>query len=311
MTPDDVELPEPSRRAMRLERTLATSLRPLADHLSVHGVSAHATRAGMDLLGVGKMPSRRRYWRTRDGVPGVWHYDGCGSARTGVVLYVHGGGFIWGSPRAYRALAGWLSHHAKMPVFVPHYRRAPEHPFPAAVDDAEAAYRQLLNRGVPATRITVAGDSAGGHVAASLLGRVARHGLPTPAAVALFSPMLDLTGADARERDQISPDPFASPPYALRAATAYAGGLPLDHVELDVLAADKAHWPTTLIQVGGTECMLGDAERMAKSLADNGMACELQVWPGQVHVFQVFSGILPEGRRALRYAGGFLRGAVR
>lgn len=310
--PEDhsVVIPPPSTRAAQLETWFARYVRPMADRTGVHGRDLHTSRAGFAALGAGRLPKRARNWRAKVGVPGVWHYDGCGDARTGVVLYLHGGGFAWGSPLSHRALAAWLSHHARMPVFVPHYRRSPEHPYPAALDDAHAAYRTLLGRGVPASRITLGGDSAGGHLVACLLHRLAEHGEPMPAATALFSPWLDLTCSETIARDRENRDPFVSPPYAVRAARAYARVVGLDHPELDVLSTGKTGWPRTLIQIGGTECFLGDAERLAKSLADAGVQHELQVWPGQIHVFQALSGVLKEGRAALKHAGRFLRGPV-
>lgn len=170
--------------------------------MQVRGLHLHATRAGSAALGSGRLPAGTGTWRVRYGdLPGRWYRARVASARTGAVLYLHGGGFVWGSPRSHRALASWLSHHARMPVFLPHYRRAPEHPYPAAADDALAAYLALLDRGMAPAQITVAGDSAGGHLVATLLRTLAQHGLPFPAAAALFSPFLDLTCAGMRARD--------------------------------------------------------------------------------------------------------------
>lgn len=308
--PPLAEVPSASAMAARLESSFARWVRPLADRTNVHGRDLHTTRAGFAALGAGRLPKRAHYWRSEVGVPGVWHHDGCGSARTGVVLYLHGGGFTWGSPLSHRALAAWLSHHARMPVFLPHYRRSPEHPYPAAVEDAHAAYRTLLARGVPSSQITVGGDSAGGHLVASLVHTLAEHGEPMPAGTVLFSPWLDLTCAETVSRDHATRDPFLSPVYAQRAAQAYTRVVGLDYPALDVLSTDKTGWPRTLIQIGGTEALLGDAERMAKSLADADVDHELQVWPGQIHVFQAFSGVLKEGRAALKHAGAFLQEAV-
>lgn len=222
-----------------------------------------------------------------------------------MVLYLHGGGYVFGSSRSHRGLAYRLSAAAGVPVFLSDYRRAPEHPFPAAADDALAAHRALLER-FPAPRITIAADSVGGHLAASLLGDLRRLGLPLPAAVALFSPALDVAAAEVVERDRLARDPFLSPAYGLRCADAYLGDTPRDHPRIAVLEADKTGWPPVIIQVGGTECLLADAQRLAAALHTAGVPCELQIWPGQVHVFQSF-GWLPEARTAVRYAGEWLR----
>jgi acetyl esterase/lipase len=190
------------------------------------------------------------------------------------------------------------------------YRRPPEHPFPAAADDAVAAYRYLLACGYRADQIVVAGDSAGGHLTAGLLADLSRRRLPMPAAAVLFSPFLDLTGAELDDRDAVRRDPFVPPQRARECGRSYAGEHALDGRRLNVLRASKRRWPPMLIQAGDTECLLGDSERMAESMRAAGGHCELQVWPGQVHVFPAFYPVLPEGRAAIRYVGDFVRAAT-
>jgi monoterpene epsilon-lactone hydrolase len=225
------------------------------------------------------------------------------------MLYLHGGGFVFGSPVFYRRLAAQLSAASGMPVLVLDYRLAPEHPFPAAADDAIAAYRWLLGDGYRPERLVVAGDSAGGHLVAGLLADIARGKLPMPAAAAMLSPFLDLTGEELDERDRARRDPFVPPDYARACAKVYAGAAGISQKRLNVLKARKRGWPPTLIQVGDTECLLGDSQRMADSLRASGVPCELQVWPGQVHVFHWFTPFIPEATAAIRYAGEFLRNA--
>jgi acetyl esterase/lipase len=308
------DIPEhPSRQAARLERFLSRAVRPVGERWSPRGQQLRTLRRLSDSAGLRRLPTGTRAWPARydhDGGPGlrgVWIQADNASPANGVLLYLHGGGFVFGSPRSHRGVAHALSRRVRVPVFLLDYRRAPEHSFPVAADEAIAAYRMLLARGVAAHRIVVAGDSAGGHLTAGLLADLVRERLPLPVATALFSPFLDLTCVESFRRDAERRDPFVPPTYALKCAHAYAGRLALDDPRLDVLGAAKTGWPPMLIQTGGTECLLGDSEAMATSMAAAGSDCELQVWPGQVHGFSVFTGLLPEARDALRYAGAFLR----
>jgi acetyl esterase/lipase len=264
-----------------------------------------------DTVGFTPLPRGTRLKPVADGdVRGLWLTGRGADQAAGVVLYLHGGGFVFGGRRTHRHLAAALSAATGRPALLLDYRRAPEHPFPAAADDALAGYRWLLAQGFPPERITVMGDSAGGHLAAGLLADLSRHRLPMPAAAVLFSPFLDLTGDELPDRDAARRDPFVPPLRAKECGLTYAGSYALTHRRLNVLRANKRRWPPVLIQVGDTECLLGDSERMTESIRSAGGHCELQVWPGQVHVFPAFYPVIPEGRAAIRYVGDFVRGTV-
>nr|CEL15799.1 Esterase/lipase [Kibdelosporangium sp. MJ126-NF4]CTQ93724.1 Esterase/lipase [Kibdelosporangium sp. MJ126-NF4] len=224
-----------------------------------------------------------------------------------IMLYLHGGGFVCGSPRTHRQLAARISASGELPVLLLDYRLAPEHPFPAAAEDALAAYRWLLSEGYQPSQIVVGGDSAGGHLTACLLADIAGEKLPMPSSAVMLSPFLDLTGAELASRDQMLRDPFVPPDYAIWCGRAYAGDAVLSNQRLDVLKVRKRGWPPVLIQVGDTECLRGDSERLAESLRRSGGYCDLQVWPGQVHVFHWFAPWLPEANAALRQIGTFVR----
>ncbi|SFB20471.1 Acetyl esterase/lipase [Amycolatopsis marina] len=302
------EFPAPSPESVRLRRMFASRVRPLGDRSSPRGYQLRALRRTADSAGLSRLPRGARAWPARYGtVRGVWLRAATARAGSGVLLYLHGGGFVFGSPRSHRLLAHRLSAASGLPVFLLDYRRAPEHPFPAAADDALAAYRVLLDKGFPPERISVAGDSAGGQLTAGLLADIGRAGLPLPARAVLLSPWLDFDLAEIRRRDSEQRDPFIPPAYVEKCGQAYAGGADPADARLNVLTADKSHWPPLLIQVGDTECLLGDAERLTESVRTCGGSAELQVWPGQIHVFQAFADYLPEGRAALRSAGAFLR----
>lgn len=297
---------EPSPESARLTGFFERRVRPLAERWQPRGGQLRIVRGFAAGAGFARLPREAVSWPARyDGTRGVWVRHREANAANGVVLHLHGGGFVFGSPRSHRGLGYQLSRATRTPVFLAHYRRAPEHPFPAAAQDCLAAYRTLLDRGFPAERIRLSGDSAGGHLAASVLVAAARAGLPLPSAVALFSPLFDLTCAELNERDATCRDPFIAPAATRRVCQAYLGDTPSSDTRLNVLAADKSGWPPVLIQVGDTECFRGDAERMIAALRDAGVRCELQVWPGQIHVFQAWAN-LPEARAATRYAGEFL-----
>lgn len=293
-------------RSLRMAGVLGRALRPLVDVWSPEGYQLRLMRGMADACGVVRRPFATRVWPDIR-VPGQWVCAPDTSESAGVLLYLHGGGYVFGSARSHFGLVKRLSSASGLPALFVEYRRAPEHPFPAAADDALAAYRSLLDRGIDASRITLAGDSVGGHLASSVLCDLARLGLPMPAAVAMFSPALDCTGAGAKRRDDERRDPVISPAYGLKCLHAYLAGTDPAHPRVAVLNADLRGWPPVLIQVGDTECLQTDAHRMADALASSGVSCELQVWPGQVHVFQALARYLPEARDAIDQAGEFLR----
>jgi epsilon-lactone hydrolase len=299
----------PSVQSRALAQVLMTGLRPIGDRMSITSwPQRRLVREAFDTVGLTPLPWGTRERAIADGdVRGLWLTGRGADPANGVVLYLHGGGFVFGSRRTHRHLAAALSLATGRPAFLVDYRRAPEHPFPAAADDALAAYRWLLRTGHTPESITVMGDSAGGHLTAGLLADLSRRRLPMPAAAVLFSPFLNLACDELADRDAVRRDPFVPPLRAMECGRSYAGEYAPTHRRLNVLGATKRRWPPVLIQVGDTECLLGDSERMAESIRAAGGHCELQVWPGQVHVFPAFYRLIPEGRAAIRYVGDFVR----
>ena len=242
-----------------------------------------------------------------NGIRGLWMENPDPEAAGRVILYLHGGGFVVCSPQTHKGLVSRLAREAKASALLIDYRLAPEHPFPAAADDALTAYQMLLTRGYDPASITLAGDSAGGHLVSRLLADLDERGLPMPAGALMLSPFLDLTAKLAHAGDKRRHDPFIPPHGAEWAGKSYAGRLRTNDHHLDVLTKDKRRWPPVMIQVGDTECLLEDSERLAASLQKAGVPVALQVWPGQVHVFQAFPSCTSEANPAVREAGGFLR----
>ena len=306
---------EPSMQARALARFLLSSLRPLGDRVRMRGAGLALVREAFERTALTPLPRGTRIQAVSEShgygeVTGLWITAPDADPAAGAVLYLHGGGFVSGSLRTHRHLAAAISVSTGLPVLLLDYRLAPEHPFPAASDDALAAYHWLRDQGHAADRIAVMGDSAGGLLTATLLGDLTRARAPMPGAAVLFSPFLDLTCATLEARDALCRDPYIPPARAREVAAVYAGGHPLDHPRLSVFRGSKRRWPPMLVQVGGAECLLGDSERMAETVRAAGGHCELQVWPGQVHVFPAFYPVIPEGRLAIGYVGEFVRGAL-
>jgi acetyl esterase/lipase len=226
---------------------------------------------------------------------------------TAAILYLHGGGFVFGSARTHRVLTGALAAESALPVLAPNYRLAPEHPAPAALEDCAAALHHLEDIGIPAHRVILAGDSAGAHLAAALAARRSELGLPAPAGVILLSPWLDLSCAALREGDRRRRDPFVSPGAAERLALLYTGRGAAAASLLPTPAVAVAPTAPYLIQIGGREAMAGDAARFAEELGQAKIDCRLEVWPGQIHVFHALHAWVPAARSALRNAGEFAR----
>jgi monoterpene epsilon-lactone hydrolase len=225
-----------------------------------------------------------------------------------VVLYLHGGAYVFGSPTGYRALSAGLAHAAGARGLSLDYRLAPEHPFPAAVDDALAAYRALLDGGVAPGSLAVAGDSAGGGLTIALLVAARGAGLPMPAAAAVLSPWADLALAGHSLAGKAADDPSLTRDGLATRAAEYLGGADAATPLASPVHADLHGLPPLLIQVGSAEILLDDATRLAARAGADEVETRLEVWPHMVHVFQTFGFLLAEGRAAVTAAGEFLAG---
>jgi acetyl esterase/lipase len=223
-----------------------------------------------------------------------------------VVLYLHGGAFLVGSPTMYRKLAVRLARAMRAPVVVPAYRLAPEHPWPAAPTDAFAAYRGLLDAGRDPRRIAVIGDSAGGNLVLTLLQQLRDAGLPMPASASCLSPWADLTHSGETIRSHADLDPMLPAHRLPAAARAYAPEHDLAHPLVSPVFADFAGFPPLLVQVGSHEVLLDDARRVVAAAQRHGVSATLRIWDGQPHVFQMLAHVIPEGRAAIEELGGFV-----
>lgn len=242
-------------------------------------------------------------------VVGEWVRAPGVSTSRGAIYYVHGSGFALCSPRTHRRLTSWLSQLTRLPVFTVDYRLAPRHRFPAAADDVRAGWSWLTAQ-VPPEHIVIAGDSAGGHLSVDLLLQpdVAANG---PAALVLFSPLIDLTLGLARAREELRCDPAIRAKDAARLVRLYSRGIDPAHPRLRLDVANGPTLPPTLIQAGGAEFLLADARHLAADIRTGGGRCTLQVWPDQVHVFQALPRLTPEAAKAMAQAASFIANALR
>ncbi|MCG8454655.1 MAG: alpha/beta hydrolase [Holophagales bacterium] len=230
-----------------------------------------------------------------------------GASRERCMLYFHGGGFVLGSLASHRQLAARLSRAAGAPCLSVGYRLAPEHPYPAALEDALGAYR-WLSRQAGGRRIAVAGDSAGAGLGLLTAVHLRERGEPLPDGLLCLSPWVDYEGtADSLHR-HAELDPMVDRPGLLRMARLYLDGADPRAPEVSPLWADLRGLPPLLIQAGGSESLLDDARRLAEAARVAGVAVRLETWAEMIHGWHLFAGRLDEGREALERAGSWIRG---
>jgi len=231
-----------------------------------------------------------------------------GAEPAGVALWLHGGWYALGSPRASAGLAADLARRAGVRVVSVDYRLAPEHPFPAAFDDARIAYEALLAEGTRPEDVVLVGESAGGGLAAATVASLPDSGLPQPAGVVLFSPWTDLTLSGESMRAKADLDPAFDPrDVAVRVAD-YVGDADPADPRVSPHFADLRGVAPLLIQVGAREILLDDAVRLAAHAAAADVSVTLEVTPDVPHVFQAFAAMLDEGAVALEHAASFITG---
>jgi acetyl esterase/lipase len=279
----------------------------LKPHVSVERARAHASSRI-------RRPRVPRGWRLilRDSqgdapLRGEWLELAAAKHPVRTVLYCHGGGYYFCSPASHRPLVFGLATRSRARTFSLDYRLAPEHPFPAALEDALAAYRRLLTDGTPPESIVIAGDSAGGGLALATLVALRDAGDPLPAAGVLFSPWTDLaaTGGTLKTNDGL--DPMFCGAAIARAAKFYIGDADPADPYLSPLYADLSGLPPLLIQASSTEVLLDDARRVAERARAAGVAVELEIWPKMPHVWQLWIPFVPEAKEALERAAHFIR----
>ncbi len=225
---------------------------------------------------------------------------------TKAILYIHGGGFVAGVPGNHRPLTWRLADKTGVPVYVIDYRLAPEHPFPAGLDDCVAAYRGLLGKGIATNSIVIAGDSAGGNLTLVTALKLKALGLAQPGGLVCLSPVTDLDGFESR-RSNVRSDALFTAEMMPSLAPLYSP----NHDPADPLISpyrgDVSGLPPTLIQCSAIEILRDDSVQMAKKMKDAGVPVTLEVWPKVFHVWHMMADMLPEGRKAIDTIAAFIK----
>ena len=249
---------------------------------------------------------RSRVTKVPSPVRGEWLEPKSGPVPERVVLYLHGGGYIFCSSETHRPITSALSRLAPARVFVPDYRLAPEHPFPAALDDALAAVRWLYGQGVAPQQLTIGGDSAGGGLTLATLLALRAAGEPLPAGAFLLSPWTDLagTGASVQENNGRCAMFFAD--NIVPSGNVYRGAEPATHPLISPLYADLQGLPPLLVQFSNSELLRDDATRLVAKARAAGVTVVDQAWPDLPHAWQIFAELVPESRQALGEIARFI-----
>ena len=245
-----------------------------------------------------------------NGVPAEWSLAP-GSDPARVLLFFHGGGYCSGSITSHRGMVTETGRAAGVRTLAVGYRLAPEHPYPAALDDALAAYGFLLEQGIAPAHIAIGGDSAGGGLTLAAMTKLRDAGKPLPACAWLVSPWVDLqmTGASIARKADI--DPLIAKPYLEELAAAYLAGADPAAPLVSPLHADLTGLPPLLIQVGSAETLLDDAVRIARRAGAADVSVSLEIWPHMIHAWHLWAAQLDDGRRAISAAGAFIRARLR
>ena len=266
-------------------------------------------RKGFDVL-ASKLPLTPEFTLNRvdaGGVPAAW-VEAPGADAGRVMLYLHGGGYVIGSIDTHRELAGRLSQASAARVLILDYRLAPEHPYPAAVEDAAAAYRWLLaDGGAEPARTVIAGDSAGGGLTVAAMLALRDAGDPLPAAGVCLSPWVDMEGIGASMTAKADVDPMVRHEGLVRMAGLYLNGADPRTPLAAPLYADLSGLPPLLIHVGTAETLLDDATRLAERAQAAGVDVTLESWNDMIHVWHIFAPLLPEGQQAVERVGDYVR----
>lgn len=266
-------------------------------------------RKRLDQLGRLAGPARHVKVRKDElaGLPAEW-YRPTRAVDGKVLLYLHGGAYVMGSCDSHRKLVTHIARAARVEAVLPEYRLAPEHKFPAALDDCVAAYRALLDKGFGGDDIIIGGDSAGGGLTAATLLQIRHQGLPMPRAAVMLSPFLDMSASGESATTRAEVDPWFDPGQIKVVVDYYCPDEDIRNPLLSPVFANVAGLPPTLIHVGDDEILLSDATRFAKKLEDAGIDVELEVFLELWHVFQLFVGKMPESRAGIRKIGAYIKG---
>ena len=271
------------------------------------GVPLGVRRRGLALAGVlGRSPAGTGIAHVRLGDRPALRVAPVAADPDKAVLLLHGGAYTTLSPRTHRGLAAHLAAASRRPVYVLDYRLAPEHPFPAALDDAVAAYRALLDQGIAPSDLAVVGDSAGAGLSLALALRLRDTDIGLPGSLGLLCPWVDLTLGTPEVHDDAA-DPLLRFDWLEASARQYAGAAPRSHPHVSPLFGDLTGLPRTMVQAGSDEILRGDAERLVERLEADGVPVHFRLGRDLWHVWHLFAGLVPEATAAVEELGEFVR----
>ena len=268
-------------------------------------------RARLDAIGTSPpAPDIKLQAVDAGGVPGEWSLAP-GSDASRVLMFFHGGGYCSGSIVSHRAMVTEMGRSAQVRALAVGYRLAPEHPFPAALEDAIAAYEFLLEQGIAPSHIAIGGDSAGGGLTLACMLKLRATGRPLPGCSWLLSPWVDLAMTGASLADKADIDPLIQKSYLEELSVAYrAGADPADPL-ISPLHADLHGLPPLMIQVGSAETLLDDAVRIARRAGAADVPVTLEIWPHMIHAWHLWASQLTDARRAIASAAAFIHARLR
>lgn len=294
----------PSLRAKLMKLYLKRMMKSKALHL----MPSSALTAGAEALAPKRTPKGVTLESIDAGaVKGEWHCSAAAGQTAPTILYFHGGGYYYGSPKSHRRATFGLAQEAGANVFSQDYRLAPAHPFPAAVEDAVVGYRWLLDQGMRPESLIVSGDSAGGGLSLALLLSCREQGLPSPAGAVLYSPWTDLAVTGASITSNEKTDAMFRPVHIREGAKHYMGGADAKNPLVSPLYADLAGLPPILIFVSDDEALYDDSTRLQERLAAAGVESELIIERGLPHVWPIFHPRFPETRKTIQQSADFIR----
>ena len=270
-------------------------LRALMSEMPLRPAPAHVT---VDLVTIGGIKTERLHTASAD--------------ESKAILYIHGGGFVAGVPGNHRPLTWRLADKVGVPVHAVDYRLAPEHPYPAGLNDCVAAYRGLLEKGIAAKSIVIAGDSAGGNLTLTTALKLKALGVELPAALVALSPATDMQGEDFESRRvNASSDAMFSEAMFATLEPLYCPNADMHDPFISPYRGDAAGLPPTLIHCSDAEMLRDDGVKMAEKMKAAGVPVTLEVWPKVFHVWQVMADMLPEGRQSIDKIAAFMREHLR
>ncbi len=292
----------PSLRARFINRFVRKRLKPL----KLPDIEPQTLRAMMEKRSMAMLPKSVRIEPVEAPVCGEWQRPvKISPGRT--ILFFHGGGYVFGSPRLMSPISCHLAAAAEAPVFSLDYRLAPEHPCPAAIEDALAAFDFLVSKGARPEEIYVGGDSAGGGLALATVQALAAAGRPRPGGAFLISPWTDLTASGASIEENDERDAMFTADTIRRGGSRYAGALALDDPRVSPLFGEFNGLPPLFICVSQDEVLRDDGIRAAAKAKEAGVPVELRVERGLVHIWPLFAPIVPESMRTIRQIADFIR----